>query len=93
MIKLYDKNPALMGKDTDMRSRRYISPTRVVWTSAAEGAEVKGAENLLLAREEQMSFGDFPYCRLVNKPGCPKAAIFKISGTGVGSLPFFPYSI
>ena len=90
MTKLYDKNPALVGKDTDMRSRRYISPTRVVWTSAAEGAEVKGAENLLLAREEQMSFGDFPYCWLINKPGRPKASILVDYGTEIhGSVRLF----
>ena len=90
MTKLYDKNPALMGKDTDMRSRHYISPTRVVWTSATEGAEVKGAENLLLAREEQMSFGDFPYCWMINKPGQPKASILVDYGTEIhGSVRLF----
>ena len=79
-----------MGKDTDMRSRHYISPTRVVWTSATEGAEVKGAENLLLAREEQMSFGDFPYCWMINKPGQPKASILVDYGTEIhGSVRLF----
>ena len=33
MTKIYDKFPALTGKDADPRSRRYITPTRIVWTS------------------------------------------------------------
>ena len=74
MARIYDKYPALLGKDPDVRSRRYITPTRIVWTSREEGAEMEGEESLLLARAEQISFGDNPCCKLVNKPGQAKAS-------------------
>lgn len=75
MTKVYDKYPVLQGKDPDVRARRYITPARVVWTSREQGAEIAGEENLLLARAEQISFGDSPVCTMVNKPGQPRASI------------------
>ena len=81
MSKLYDKYPLLRGKDTDPRSRRYITPTRIVWTSASEGADVRTPESLLNARTEQITLGggdDPEYqvnCTMINTPGKPKASI------------------
>ena len=40
MAKVYDKFPLLAGKDPDVRSRRYITPARIVWTSGEDGADV-----------------------------------------------------
>ena len=86
MAKVYDKFPLLAGKDPDVRSRRYITPARIVWTSREDGADVEGAENLTLAREEQISFGMKDVCVLRNKPGQPKASVLvdygrEINGT------------
>ena len=86
MAKVYEKFEALRGKDTDPRCRRYMTPTRVVWTSEKDGAEVIGAENLLLAREEQISFGQNGVCILRNRPGRPRASVLvdygiEINGT------------
>lgn len=75
MLRIYDKYPALKGKNPDVRSRRYITPTRVVWTSREEGADIEGEDSLLLARAEQICFGDDPCCRLTNKPGHAKASL------------------
>ena len=58
MARIYDKYPALKGKDPDVRARRYVTPNRVVWTSKGEGAEITGEESLLLPRAEQISFGE-----------------------------------
>lgn len=44
----------LMGKEQDIRSRRYITPTRVVWTSREEGEVVEGEDSLLIALSEQI---------------------------------------
>lgn len=75
MARIYDKYPALLGKDPDVRSRRYITPVRIVWTSREEGAQIEEENSLLLARAEQISFGDAPCCKLVNKPGQAKASL------------------
>lgn len=75
MAKIYDKFPALIGKDSDIRSRRYITPARIVWTNREEGAEIEGEDSLLLARAEQISFGDNPCCTLTNKHGQTKASL------------------
>ncbi len=75
MAKIYDKYPALMGKDPDVRSRRYITPTRIVWTSREDGADIRGEENLLLARSEQITLGVGENCTMVNTSGKPKASI------------------
>jgi alpha-L-rhamnosidase len=75
MSKIYEKIPALQGSDPDVRSRRYITPTRVLWTSREEGADVSFEDSLLLERSQQISFGDSPVCVLRNRPGKPKASI------------------
>ena len=81
MAKVYDKFPVLTGKDPDVRARRYLTPTRIVWTSRDDGADVRGEEALLLARDEQISFGNMPFCRLKNRPGQAKASILLDYGT------------
>lgn len=86
MAHIYDKFPALKGKDTDNRTRRYITPQRIVWTSASEGANVQGTENLLIPKEEQISFGVENACILKNEKGKPKASLLvdygrEINGT------------
>lgn len=75
MASIYDKFPQLTGKDPDIRSRRYITPSRIVWTSRENGAQIQGEENLLQSRAEQISFADIPFCILTNKPGQPKASL------------------
>ncbi len=77
MAKIYDKFPTLAGKDPDPRSRRYLTPTRIVRTSAEDGAEIDGAENLLDAKREQITLirNQPERCRMANKPGKPKASI------------------
>ncbi|MBQ4046952.1 MAG: alpha-L-rhamnosidase [Clostridia bacterium] len=75
MNKVYDKFPRLAGKDPDTRARRYVTPTRILWTSREDGAQISGEESLLLPRAEQISFGKMPFCHLSNRPGQPKASI------------------
>lgn len=75
MAKIYEKFAELRGKDTDPRSRRYLVPTRIVWTSAEEGADVRGAENLLVPSVEQVTFSESGCCVLKNTPGKPKASV------------------
>ena len=76
MARIYDKNPALTGKDPDVRSRRYITPTRIVWSSKDDGAEISGMEHLLEPKTEQITLtvgGNC--CTMKNTPGKPKASI------------------
>lgn len=47
MIKIYDKYPVLKGKDLDVRSRRYLTPARIAWTSREEGADITEEESTL----------------------------------------------
>ncbi len=77
MSKIYDKFPVLIGKDPDERSRRYLTPVRVVWTSKEEGAEIDGVENLLCGKREQITLNrnQDDRCYMANKPGKPKASI------------------
>ena len=46
MARIYDKFPILNGKDPDERSRRYLTPPRIVWSTLDEGAEITGMENV-----------------------------------------------
>lgn len=72
MKKVYDIFPSLNGYDSDPRSRRYLTPVKVLWTQGA----VSGQENLLVPRTSQITLGDPGQpCTLENKPGQPKAAI------------------
>lgn len=83
MAKVYDKFRQLSGHGTDPRTRRYINPVRIVWTSEADGGDVNGAENLLKVREEQISFGCSDACILRNHPGAPKASVLVDYGTEI----------
>ena len=89
MARIYDKYPNLIGKDADVRSRRYLTPTRIVWSSAEDGAEIVGAENLLEPKREQITLNrnQSDKCLMANKPGKPKASILLDFGREIhGSL-------
>lgn len=75
MTRIYDKYPALIGKEPDPRSRRYITPARIVWSSLEEGATIENVESLLIPKPEQINLEDLNLCKLENKPGQPKASI------------------
>ena len=77
MARIYDKFPQLMGKDPDVRARRYLTPTRIVWSTLDEGAEITGIENLLIPKREQITLNrnQDDRCVMANKPGKPKASI------------------
>ena len=77
MARIYDKFPILNGKDPDERSRRYLTPTRIVWSTLDEGAEITGMENLLTPKREQITLNrnQSDRCVMANKPGKPKASI------------------
>ncbi len=81
MARIYDKNPKLLGKDPDVRSRRYITPCRIVWTSRENGADVANEECLLTPRAEQLVFADKTMCVLKNTPGKPRASVLVDYGT------------
>ena len=81
MARIYDKNPKLLGKDPDVRSRRYITPCRIVWTSRENGADVANEEFLLTPRAEQLVFADKTMCVLKNTPGKPRASVLVDYGT------------
>ncbi|MGM9625440.1 MAG: alpha-L-rhamnosidase C-terminal domain-containing protein [Eubacteriales bacterium] len=89
MARIYDKYPVLNGKDPDVRSRRYLVPTRIVWSSAQDGAEIIGAEHLLEPKREQITLNrnQPERCVMINKPGKPKASILLDFGMEIhGSL-------
>lgn len=71
MKKLTDINPALTGYATDPRTRRYLSPTRIVCTNG----DVNGAEQLIGEKPCQITLGGGnDLCTLTNKPGCSEKA-------------------
>ncbi|MBQ8742443.1 MAG: alpha-L-rhamnosidase [Clostridia bacterium] len=77
MARIYDKFPTLLGKDPDVRTRRYLTPTRIVWSTLDEGAEITGIDNLLTPKREQITLNrsQDDRCVMANKPGKPKASI------------------
>ncbi len=70
-MKINEKIPALNGRDTDPRTRRYLAPKRVVLT---EGT-VHNPEALLQERSNQITLIPGLACTLVNEPGKPNAKI------------------
>ena len=88
MARIYDKYENLRGKDTDPRSRRYLTPTRIVWSSKEDGAQLSGEEFLMEPKREQITLNRGQADRFVmaNVPGKPKASILldfgrEINGT------------
>ena len=77
MAHIYDKYPILAGKDEDPRTRRYLVPSRIVWSSAEDGAEIIGAEHLLTQKREQitLTLSEDESFTMVNRPSSPKASI------------------
>lgn len=74
MKKVNDIFSALEGYNTDPRSRRYLSPKRIVWTAG----EVANTEALLGPQISQTTLGSLDgrhSCRLNNIPGKEKASI------------------
>ena len=84
-----DKFPILNGKHTDPRTRRYLTPTRIVKTFG----RVTGAENLLGEHYPQVAMRVGGVCRMENKPGEEHAAILLDFGIEFsGSLRLFSHS-
>ena len=77
MAHIYDKYPILAGKDEDPRTRRYLVPSRIVWSSAEDGAEIIGAEHLLTQKREQitLTLSEDESFTMVNRPSSPNASI------------------
>ena len=84
-----DKFPMLNGKHTDPRTRRYLTPVRIVKTFGS----VTGSENLLGEHSPQVAMRVGGVCRMENKPGEEHAAILLDFGIEFsGSLRLFPHS-
>ena len=71
MARVYDKFCALESKNIDPRTRRYLTPKRIVYTKGL----VCGADILLSERSNQISLFGLERCILENKAGQPHAAI------------------
>jgi len=71
MKKVNDIFGALNGSVTDPRTRRYITPTRILYTQG----HVEGAENLLTECPNQVVFHPTSSCFMKNEAGKPHAAI------------------
>ena len=88
-MRVTDKFEALKGKYTDPRTRRYLTPVRVVKTFG----KVTGAENLLSEHYPQVAMRVNGTCALENKAGEPCAAILVDFGIEFsGSLRIFTHS-
>lgn len=81
MKKITDINPALAGYATDPRTRRYLSPTRIVYTHG----EVSGADRLIGEKPCQITLGGgSDLCTLTNKPeSSEKACVVLDYGTEI----------
>lgn len=88
-MRVTDKFSRLDGKYTDPRTRRYLSPVRVIKT----WGEVMGAENLLGDHYPQVAMRVKNTCLLENKKDKPHAAILLDFGIEFsGSLRLFTHS-
>ena len=83
-----DKFPILNTKHTDPRTRRYLTPVRIVKTFG----RVTGAENMLLENYPQVAMRVSGVCRMENVSGEPHAAILLDFGIEFsGSLRIFTH--
>lgn len=90
MKKVYERIPALDCKSVDPRTRRYISPKRIVYS---EGS-VSNPEVLLLDRSNQISLFGLEKCVLENKAGQPHAAVLVDFGVELaGSLRIMAWQV
>lgn len=88
-MRVTDKFEALNGRYTDPRTRRYLSPKRIIKTFGS----VTGAENLLGEQYPQVAMRTKGVCALENKKGEPHAAILVDFGIEfAGSLRIFTHS-
>ncbi|MBP3376536.1 MAG: alpha-L-rhamnosidase, partial [Clostridia bacterium] len=88
-MRVTDKFEVLNGKYKDPRTRRYLTPTRIVKTFG----HVTGAENLLSDNYPQVAMRVNGTCALENKTGEPCAAILIDFGIEFsGSLRIFTHS-
>ena len=71
MKKVNDIFGALNGSVTDPRTRRYITPTRILYTAG----DVSGTEALLEECPNQVTFHPSSACVMKNEAGKPNAAI------------------
>ncbi|MBR4256157.1 MAG: hypothetical protein IKQ18_03260, partial [Clostridia bacterium] len=71
MAKLTDKFAALQSDVTDPRTRRYLTPKRVVLTKGT----VKGAETLLIEKDNQIALNEPVSCYLKNGEDGENAAV------------------
>ena len=71
MARLTDKFTALQSDVTDPRTRRYLTPKRVVLTKGS----VTGAETLLIEKDNQVALSEPVSCRLKNGEDGENAAV------------------
>ncbi|MFA6948946.1 MAG: hypothetical protein WCQ72_08185, partial [Eubacteriales bacterium] len=94
MSKVYEKFENLKGNAPDSRSRRYISPSRIVWDSSRDGANVTNTETLLVPKEKQITLGGGSVCTLRNEAGKPHASVLVDFGREIhGSVRVYIYSV
>ena len=88
MTRLTDKFEELNGQYTDPRTRRYITPKRIIKT----WGDVQNAETLLNEKPPQVIMGSRDICTLTNVSGQPHAAILLDFGVEIaGSLRIFAH--
>ena len=88
-MRVTDKFEVLNGKFIDPRTRRYLSPVRIIRT----WGNVKGAERLLCEQYPQVAMRVKGVCALENRKGEPHAAILIDFGIEfAGSLRLFTHS-
>lgn len=61
------RSDILNGTEMDPRVRRFMMPTRVLWTSKSEKARVLDAESLLKPQVKQIHFNPDSVCTLCNR--------------------------
>ena len=88
-MRITDKFGVLNSKHTDPRTRRYLSPVRIIKT----WGDVKGAEKMLGEHYPQVAMRVDGVCRMENKTGEPHAALLVDFGIEfAGSLRIFTHS-
>ncbi|MBQ7699764.1 MAG: alpha-L-rhamnosidase [Clostridia bacterium] len=71
MAKLTDKYEALQSDQTDPRTRRYLTPKRVVLTKG----NVKNEQSLLIEKDNQVALSEPVVCSLANEAEGENAAV------------------
>ena len=92
MAKLHDKWDALKSETLDPRTRRYLTPKRIVTTKG----DVKNAEILLTEKDNQIGLGERSVCVLHNGADGENAAVlvdFGIEFSGSARIMLYMMSV